>query len=750
MVESKQVRAEIKVAGMTCVMCARTIEQALGNIPGVSAAHVNLSAEKAYVTYDPAVAGPAEMRRAIEEAGYQYLGTEGELGQEEEERLREQELIEKRRRFVVGFVVGIPLMVVMYLPLDFHHSALSYLLLVISTPVFLYVSGPIFKAAWRALGNRSLNMDVMYAMGIGVSFAASVLGTFRFILSREFMFYDSAVMLAAFLSLGRYLEAKAKGRTGQAIKRLIGLAPRSATVVTEEGERQIAAEDVQVGDIIMVRPGEKIPADGAVVAGESYVDESMITGEPMPGLKKTGDAVVGGTLNQNGVLRFRALKVGKDTVLAQIVRLVEEAQGSKPPVQRLADVVVSYFIPVVLGIAMLAFIVWYAVLGSTLLFALTALISVLVIACPCALGLATPTAVTVGLGRGAELGILIKSGESLEMSPKITTVALDKTGTLTKGRPEVTDIIPIGAREADLLRLAATLEHNTTHPLAEAILRRADAAGVETAETGSFEAIAGKGVTGTIDGHAVLAGNRLLLRDRGARLPDGAEEAIVSLEIQGKTTVLVALDNVTIGIIAIADTLKENARDAVARFREMGLRVVMVTGDNARTARAIADQAGIEEVTSEVLPQDKAEAVKKLQGSGQRVAFVGDGINDAPALAQADVGIAIGSGTDVAVESADIVLMRDNLMDAAAGIQLARKVMTRIKQNLFWAFAYNFALIPAASGVLYPLLHVTLKPQWAGLAMAMSSVTVVTLSLSLKRYRPPAAAPSSSLSSSSS
>jgi Cu+-exporting ATPase len=730
-------KVAVKVGGMTCVMCSKTIEDTLGRLPGVVDATVNLAAEKVYVTYNPRLAAPADMRKAIEEAGYQYLGVEGEFGEGEEEKVRERDLREKRKRVLVGFIVGIPLMVLMYLPIDFHHSSLAYLMLVISAPVFLYVSRPIFSAAWRALKNRNLNMDVMYAMGIGVSFGASVLGTFQLVLTREFMFYDSAILLAAFLSMGRYLEAKAKGRTGAAIKRLMGLQPRIAIVITEKGETEVPIQDVQVDDIILVKPGERIPVDGEVADGESYVDESMITGEPMPVLKQPGHTAVGGTLNQNSVLRFKALKVGRDTVLAQIVQLVEEAQGSKPPVQRLADTVVSYFIPVVLGVALFVFFLWYAILGSTLLFALTALISVLVIACPCALGLATPTAVTVGLGRGAELGILIKNGEALEIAPKVTVVALDKTGTLTRGQPEVTDVIPVGTAEEELIRLLASLERSSQHPLAKAVVRKALHLGLDLEDSTAFDTMGGKGVMGIVSDRQLIAGNRLLFSERGIDYTEGLSRQIASLEDQGKTVMLVASDGVVAGAVAVADVLKESTPAAIRQFRQMGLKVVMITGDNGRTARAIADQAGIDEVVAEVLPQDKAREVERLQKSGEVVAFVGDGINDAPALARADVGIAIGSGTDVAIESGEIVLIKDDLMDAVAAIQLARKVMTRIRQNIFWAFAYNFALIPAASGVLYPLFHITMKPEWAGFAMAMSSVTVVSLSLTLKKYSPP-------------
>jgi Cu+-exporting ATPase len=615
---------------------------------------------------------------------------------------------------------------------------LAYINMIISTPVFVYVAYPIFRAASMALRNRSLNMDVMYAMGTGVAFAASVMGTFGIVLTHEFMFYDTAIMLAAFLMLGRYLEARAKGKTSEAIRKLAGLRAKTATRLRDGKEEVVPVEDVIIDDIVLVKPGDKVPVDGIVVNGESYVDESMITGEPIPPLKTKGSRVVGGTLNTNSVLSVKATKVGKETVLAQIIQLVEDAQGSKPPVQRIADTAVTYFIPVVLAIAAAAFVVWFFVLHSTLLFALTALISVLVVACPCALGLATPTAVTVGIGRGAELGILIKNGEALETAEKITTVIFDKTGTLTKGKPEMTDIIPFGISAQTLLSVAAAVERNSQHPLAQAIVRRAKDTGVVIEQAEHFDTAGGKGVRARVLGEEILVGNRTMMQENGVAVSPEAENRIAVLEHEGKTAILVAAGSKVAGIIGIADTLKETTYDAISQLKTMGLSVAMITGDNRRTADAIARQIGIDRVIAEVLPQDKAAEVKSLQEKGKKVAFVGDGINDAPALAQSDVGIAIGSGTDVAIESGDIVLIKDDLLDAVAAIQLSKKVMGRIKGNIFWAFAYNTALIPVGAGVLYPFFGLTFKPELAALAMALSSVTVVSLSLLLKRYIPDA------------
>jgi len=637
----------------------------------------------------------------------------------------------------VGFLVGIPLMVLMYVHPFLSMEQVSYLSLVLSTPVFLYVSFPIFRAGYHALRNRSLTMDVMYSMGIMVAFGASVLGTFEVVFTREFMFYETAVLLATFLMLGRYLEATAKGRTSDAIKKLAGLQQKTALVLRDDHEIEVSIEDVVVDDVVLVKPGGKIPVDGVVVQGESYVDESMVTGEPLPGVKRKGNTVIGGTLNTNSVLQVKATKIGKDSLLAQIIRLVEEAQGSRPPVQRIADTAVSYFIPVVLTIALVSFLVWYFVLGSTLLFSLTALISVLVIACPCALGLATPTAVTVGIGRGAELGILIKNGEALEVSEKISTMVFDKTGTLTKGKPEVTDIVGIGVADTVVLERAASVEKNSLHPLAKAIVNKAKEQHLSLQDTSEFDTFAGKGVQAIVNGTMVLIGNRLLFKEKGLEVSSKIEEMVNELEMKGNSMMFVAFDQQLVGLIALADVVKDTTSLAMEQFKDMGLQLVMITGDNARTAQAIARHIGIGVVRAEVLPQDKAQEVQKLQKTGEVVAFVGDGINDAPALAQADVGIAIGSGTDIAIESGEIVLVKSDLLDCVAAVQLSRKVMARIKQNLFWAFAYNTALIPVAAGVLFPFFGILFRPEFAGLAMTFSSVTVVSLSLLLKRYVPP-------------
>jgi P-type Cu+ transporter len=727
----------IKIGGMTCAMCVKAIEESIQKLDGVNDINVNLGLEKAYVTFNPKMVSISDIKKAIEDTGYQYIGLEGEEIENIEDEVRKKDLEAKRNRMIIGFGIGIPLMILTFGNIEFPIS-MPFLLLLISFLPFIYVSYPIFTAAYRSLKNRNLNMDVMYSMGIGVAYGSSVLGTFNIVLTPEFMFYETALILAAFLMLGRYLESRAIGRTSTAIKKLIGLQPKTAIVIRDNTENEVLIEDISLGDIIVVKPGERIPADGKVFDGESYVDESIITGEPLPVFKNKGKNLVGGTFNKNSVLKFKANRIGKETILSQIIRLVEAAQGSKLPVQKIADKAVTYFIPTILTISIISFVVWYLVFGSTLLFALTVLISILVVACPCALGLATPTAVTVGIGRGAELGILVKNGDALELSEKLNTILFDKTGTLTKGEPEVTDIIPIGIEKSELMMIAASVERNSQHPLAESIVKKANDDKIALKVVTNFDTIGGKGVVATLSDKRIFIGNKNLFQEEGIQIIEEVDRKKYDLENQGKTAIFVGINNKIYGIIAVADTLKKNASYAIEELKKMGLKVFILTGDNEKTANAIAKQIGIENVLAEVLPQDKATEVKRLQKKGELVAFVGDGINDAPALAQADVGIAIGSGTDIAIESGKIVLINDDLMDAVAVIQLSKKVMSRIKQNLFWAFAYNAALIPVAAGILYPFFGFVFRPELAGLAMALSSVTVVSLSLMLKGYVPPA------------
>ena len=754
---TKETKTSLKVTGMTCASCAAAVEKSLSGLEGVSSASVNLANETVAVNYDSKKSKIPDFQKSINELGYQFLGVEGQTDSGQEEEIKNRDIKAKLNRFLIGFFVGLALMIMMYLPVTYPIE-LTYIMLIVSTPVFIYVSHPIFSAAFRSLKNKNLNMDVMYSMGIGVAYLSSVMGTFEIILTREFMFYETALMLASFLMLGRFLEARAKGKTSEAIKTLMGLQVKTAIVIRNGKELNLPIEEVIVGDIIIVKPGQKIPVDGLVVEGQSYVNESMISGEPVPVHKVPGDNVIGASINQNSIIRIEARKIGKDAVLGQIIQMVEEAQGSKPPVQKMADMAVKYFIPAVLLIAIVSFGAWY-VIDGVLLDALTVLISVLVIACPCALGLATPTAVTVGIGRGAELGILIRNGETLEISGHLDTILFDKTGTITKGRPEVTDIIAIGIGENELLAIAASIENNSQHPLGQAIVRAAllpvnnpkaallpgnnleaaSSRNIPLKVVTNFDTFGGKGVGARIDGKPVFIGSRALMQENGTDTTK-YETQMSELETQGKTAILVASDGILMGIFAIADEVKDSSAKAIASLKKMGLEVAMITGDNPRTAKAIATKVGISRVLAGVLPQDKAAEVKKLQGQGKTVAFIGDGINDAPALAQADVGIAIGSGTDVAIESGDIVLLKDDLGDAVAGIQLSQKVMGRIKQNLFWAFAYNTALIPLAAGLLTPFFGISFEPEFAGLAMAMSSVTVISLSLMLKNYSPPALA----------
>lgn len=727
----------IKVGGMVCATCVETIEAVLNALPGVVRATVNLSTEKASVVYNSSLTTLDEMRKAIEDAGYQYLGLADQVTTSAEEEARLRDLRDKSRRFLVGFGISIPEFILMISQPPLSPHTLSLLLLVITAPAFAYVAYPIYRGAVSALRNRILNMDVMYVMGTGVAFGASAVSTAGIGISHDFMLYDTALMLASFLMLGRYLEARAKGRTTDAIKALIGLRSRTATLITDGEEREVPIEDVRVGDLIRVTPGEKVPVDGTVIAGESSVDESMVTGEPVPVFKGPGSTVIGGTINTNGVLTIRAQKVGKETVLARIIALVEDAQASRPPVQRIADRVVVYFIPVILAIATLTFLVWFFVLGEPLTFSLTAFVSVLVVACPCALGLATPTAVTVGIGRSAELGVLIRNGEALEVADRVNSVVLDKTGTLTEGKPAVTDIVPLNTQRATLLSLAVAVEKNSKHPLARAIVDAAAAEGAPTLDAEEFYLHGGKGVSARVLGEQVVIGNSGFLEENGIHLPPDAGEIISRLGKEGKTVVAVATGGSIAGVIGIADPVRGTSPEAVSEFTRMGLSVSMVTGDNIRTARAIAEKLKIEHVIAGVLPEEKAREVRKMQESGRVIAFVGDGVNDAPALAQADIGIAIEGGTDVAIESGDIVLIRDDLLHAVAALQISRKVMARIRGNLFWAFAYNVALIPLAAGVFFPFTGYMLQPELAALAMAASSVTVVTLSLTLKRYIPP-------------
>ncbi len=726
--------ATVRIGGMSCASCVRTVERALGGLEGVLEVSVNLASESATVVYDPSVTDVDEIGMKIDETGYRFLGIAGEESVDVEREARERYLRNMRRKLLVAWSVGLITFALTYGREHLQITGLPWILLALATPTIAYAGREMFSAALRSLLHRSPGMDLMYSMGIGAAYTASVLATLG-VLPEDYLFYEASVLLLAFLLLGRYLEARARERTSDAIKKLMALQPRRTTVLRDGAEVEVPISDVKVGEIVVVRPGERIPVDGVVVEGESYVDESMITGEPMPVRKGEGDEVIGGTVNGTGVIKVEARRVGKDTVLAQIIRLVEEAQTSRPPIQRLADRIVAHFIPAVLAVAILSFIYWYLIAGEPLIFAFTTLISVLVIACPCAFGLATPTALTVGIGRGAELGVLIKRGEVLEVTRKATVVLFDKTGTLTRGRPEVLEVVTTGADIKDLLFYAASAEIRSEHPLSKAVVRRAEEAGIHTAEPEEFRAVAGKGVRAVVNGRVVLVGNRQFMEENGVSV-EPLKGGVRRMEERARTAVYVAVDGRLMGALAVADRIREDAKEVVDALHRMGKRVGLITGDSRKVAVAIARELNIDYVLAEVLPGDKAEKVKNLQRAGEVVIFVGDGINDAPALAQADIGIAVSSGTDIAMESGDVVLMKNDLRDVITAIDLSTRTLSKIKQNIFWAMFYNTLLIPVAAGALYPIAGIAFRPEWAAGAMALSSVSVVSNSLLLRRYRP--------------
>ncbi|HZS86901.1 MAG TPA: heavy metal translocating P-type ATPase [Chloroflexota bacterium] len=749
-------RAEFVVEGMTCASCVRRVERALSRVPGVESAAVNLATERATVVYHPGVAGLAEFRAAVGQAGYQIAPqAPGATAADRPDEARARELSTLRRTFAVSLVAGLAIMAAMFLPLPLAHQTLFYILFAVATPIQFWAGRRFYAAAWAAARHGSANMNTLVAVGTTAAYAYSVLVTFAPAVVRDAglqpdVYYDSSVTIIALVLLGRYLEARAKGQTGAAIKALLGLAPKTARVVRGDQEIDIPLQDVVAGDLLRVRPGDRVPVDGVVIAGRSAVDEAMLTGESLPVEKAPGDTVMGGTMNTTGSFTFRATRVGKETALAQIVRLVEQAQGSRAPIQRLADVISGYFVPAVLALAALTFAIWLLVGPEPrFTFALQAFIAVLIIACPCALGLATPTAIMVGTGKGAEYGILIRGGEALEGACRVDTVLLDKTGTLTRGRPAVADVLideafargrglDASAARGLVLRLAAAAERGSEHPFGEAIVAYAREAGLDIAAADHFTASAGHGISAEVGGQSVLLGNAALLAAHGIDV-DTLAAAGRELAARGKTPIYMAVDGLPAAVIAVADTLKPAAADAVAQLKALGLEVWMVTGDNPATAAAIAREAGIDSefVLAEVLPAQKAATVSELQRRGKVVAMVGDGINDAPALAQADLGIAIGTGADVAVEAGDITLIGGDLRGVVNGIALSRRTMSTIRQNLFWAFGYNVVLIPVAMGVLFPAFGVLLNPMLAAAAMAMSSVSVVTNSLRLRGYAPP-------------
>ncbi len=730
----------LELKGVESQHCAGIVERTLKSL-GAGEVVINLTTSKAKVKYDSSKLSVSKIIDAIRNAGYDAKQT---TSTDLEKEAREKEVKSWRNKFWLSFLFGLPLLylsmgtALLGLPIpEIIEKYVVYLQLIFSSIIMLISLG-FFTRGFKAIKNLSPNMESLIAIGTGAAYLYSIFVTvmiYRSIegFSMENLYYEVAGLLFVFIILGKYLEAVTKGKTSEALKKLIGLQAKTALVVRNSKELKIPIEEVIVGDIVIVKPGEKIPVDGLVVEGHSSVDESMITGESIPVEKSVNDKVVGATINQKGMLKFKTTKIGKDTVLSQIIKLVEEAQGSKAPIQKLADQVSAVFVPLVVLLALASFSIWYA-LGYGFLFSLTSFIAVLIIACPCALGLATPTAIMMGTGLGAQNGILIKNAEALQKTQEINTVVLDKTGTLTKGKPEVTNVVSLGMKEDDLLRLVGMAEKNSEHPLAEAIMRHVEKEKIKLNKVDKFESITGKGVKAMWGLRRILVGTRKLMQESKIDYSEN-ERDIARLEEQGKTVMLVAFQKNLVGLIAVADQLKETSKDAVLELKKLGKEVIMLTGDNERVGKAIGKQAGIDNVIAEVMPEDKADKIKSLQEQGRKVAMVGDGINDAPALAQADIGIAIGSGTDIAMESGSIVLIKSDLRDVITALDLSRFTMRKIKQNLFWAFAYNVVGIPVAAGILYPLTGWLLSPLIAGAAMAFSSVSVVSNSLLMKNYK---------------
>ncbi|OAA93916.1 heavy metal translocating P-type ATPase [Clostridium coskatii] len=739
----------LKIEGMTCAACAKAVERVSKKLEGVYEANVNIATEKLSIAFDASKVNVQDIKKAIEKAGYKAL--EEEISVDTDKGKKEKEAKSLWNRFIISAVFAVPLLIIAMVPMISeklgymlpqaidpmnHPQVFSIIQLLLVLPIMI-VGRKYFTVGFKSLFRRSPNMDSLIAIGSSAAFIYSVFAVYEIFIGNTnyHLYFESAGTILTLITLGKYLESVAKGKTSEAIKKLMGLAPKTATVIKEDKEIEISIDEVEVGDIIVVKPGKKIPVDGEVTEGITSVDESMLTGESIPVEKNPSDKVIGASINKNGSIKYRATRVGKDTALAQIIKLVEEAQGSKAPIAKLADVISGYFVPVVMALAIIAALAWY-IYGETGVFSLTIFISVLVIACPCALGLATPTAIMVGTGKGAEYGVLIKSGTALETAHRIQTIVFDKTGTITEGNPKVTDIVTIpDIDENYLLQLAASGEKSSEHPLGEAIVKEAENRKIELKKLQSFKAVPGHGIEVNIENSKILLGNRKLMLESNISL-EKLEERSQVLADKGKTPMYVALENKAIGVIAVADTVKEHSKKAIDKLHSMGIEVAMITGDNKKTAEAIAKQVGIDRILAEVLPQDKANEVKKLQSENKKVAMVGDGINDAPALAQADIGIAIGSGTDVAMESADIVLMRSDLMDVVTAIDLSKKTIKNIKENLFWAFGYNSLGIPVAMGVLHIFGGPLLNPMIAALAMSLSSVSVLSNALRLKGFKP--------------
>lgn len=737
-----------KIEGMTCSSCAGHVEKATRKLNGVIEANVNLATEKLVVKFDEKKLSMEEIISAVENAGYKATAQE-KVDVNKSENLREKEIKELWDRFIISLVFTIPLLIISmghmvgyslpdFISPEVSPKTFALAQLILTTPVML-IGYKFFKVGVRTLLKGSPNMDSLIAIGTSAAYAYGIFAVVKIFQGypryAHELYFESAATILLLITLGKYLESVSKGKTSEAIKKLMGLAPKTARIEVNGTEKIIPLEDVKVGDIVIVKPGDKIPVDGVVTEGSTSIDESMLTGESIPVEKIIGSDIIGASINKNGSIKYKATKVGKDTALAQIIKLVEDAQGSKAPIAKLADIISGYFVPVVIILAIISGLGWYFV-TKDVEFALTIFISVLVIACPCALGLATPTAIMIGTGKGAEYGVLIKSGEALESAHKVQTVIFDKTGTITEGKPKVTDILVEGTiTQEELLTIAASAEKGSEHPLGEAIVKEAEDKNIKLKKLETFIAIPGHGIEVTIDGKKILLGNKKLMDKNNIKLND-LEENSNTLATEGKTPMFISIDNKIAGIIAVADTVKENSKKAIEILHKMGIEVAMITGDNKKTAQAIAAQVGIDRIFAEVLPKDKAAEVKRLQEEGKKVAMVGDGINDAPALAQSDVGIAIGSGTDVAIESADIVLMRSDLLDVPTAIKLSRETIKNIKQNLFWAFGYNILGIPVAMGILYLFGGPLLSPMIAGGAMSISSVSVISNALRLKGFKP--------------
>ncbi|MDA8234960.1 MAG: heavy metal translocating P-type ATPase [Clostridia bacterium] len=756
----------LKVSGMTCAACVAKVERVVGRLSGVTEVVVNLPAESAKVKYYPGTVTKGEIKKIITELGYEVSeDTQGHAALDREKEAREKELSRQRRNMWIAWPLSMIVMLGMFQPYGIFKEILpmwmhnTYFLWAVTTPVVFIPGWQFFRNSFNGLRRGVTDMNLLYATGIASAYLIATINTIwpnAGFGGKGATFFESAALLTAFIVLGRYLEALTRGRASEAIRKLMSLQAKTARVIRDGQEVEIAADDVVIGDVILVKPGESVPVDGEIIEGYSAVDESMITGESMPVEKKAGDQVIGATINKTGAFRFRATKVGAETALSQIIKLVEDAQASKAPIQKLADFVAGHFIAGVHVLALVVFAFWFFIgynlffnpqshfilspysLGSIGVFGFALLLSVttLIISCPCALGLATPSAMMAGTGKGAEHGILFKGADAVEATSKLQAIVFDKTGTLTKGEPSLTDVVvAAGFERKEVLQLAAIAEKNSEHPLGEAIVKGAQTEGLELGDTQAFNAIVGHGIEAKALGREILLGNRRLMSQRNIDFGNLLTEA-EKLELDGKTAMLAAIDGKAAGVIAVADTLKENSKVAVARLKKLGIQVAMITGDNRRTAEAIARQVGIDRVLAEVLPQDKAIEVKKLQEQGQRVAMVGDGINDAPALAQADVGLAIGSGTDVAKETGDIILIKDDIRDVVSAIEVARATMRKVKQNLFWSFIYNTLGIPIGAGILYPFVGFLVSPELAAFFMAMSSISVTLNTLLLKRFVP--------------